>query len=203
LFLGELIFLSSERISVADTDDASNAQTVVSGTATVYMTKSYVASALGHDIIITPINPWEHSVQDTYTTTTWTLLGGTIDLANGTGYLDLAGGTVITNYATGKSLVLWDIRFDLASHTLVYTLKNPDGNLEIAGLDLGGPKTGEIKGTTGTYTARDTFMNRVAAAAMNEDLTTTAFDDEGLFGGFAATFELKEPASTDGVITFE
>jgi hypothetical protein len=195
--------LSSEGISAADTDDASNEQTVIGGTATIYMTKSYVASALANEVVITPINPWEHSVQDTYTTTTWTLRGGSIDLANGTGYLDIDGGTVITNYTTGKSLVLWDIRFDLASHSLIYTLKNPDGNLEIAGLDLAGPKAAEVKGTTATYTARDTFMNRVAAAAMKEDLETVAFEDEGLFGGFTATFELEQPAPADGVFTYE
>jgi len=196
--------LSTQTVSAQTADAAlegdSGTPAIVGGTATVFMTKSYVANMLEHDIVITPAFPWAHSTQEVQTTTTWELKSGDLDLREGTGFAHFIGGMVVTNLATGLCMVLWDIRFNLADHTVDFNWKSPDGDFPIAGLDLPGAGQGQVIGTSGTYTVKDLYMNREAGAAMNDILKTEAFVDEGLFGGFATTFELRHPAPTDGVV---
>ncbi len=199
----ELIRLSSATITAeaeAATAVASDSPTVVSGTATLYMTKSYINNMLANDIVISPVNPWAHSVEATMTTTTWQLKGGDFDLRNGTGFLLFDGSTIVTNVVTGQSLVLWDIRFNLENHTFDYTWKTPDGDVTLHGLDLAGPGQGGVYGTHGSYTCKEVYMSRDNGAAMNDMLKTAAFSDEGLFGSFATTYELREAAPTDGIV---
>lgn len=196
--------MSTQTITAESTDAPSAADAdslaVVGGTGTIFMTKSYVGNMLEHDIVIAPVNPWAHSVQDTFTTTTWQLKGGDLDLRNGTGFADFNGGMIVTNVANGQCMVLWDIRFNLADHTVDFTWRSADGPFPIAGLDLAGTGQGQVVGATGSYNVKDLFMNRDAGGAMNDILKTEAFVDEGLFGGFAIDFELKDAAPTDGVV---
>ena len=196
--------MSSQTITAESADAATAGESgglaVVGGTATIFMTKSYVMNMLENDIVIAPVNPWAHSVQDTFTTTTWQLKGGDVDLREGTGLAYFNGAMVVTNIATSQCMVLWDIRFNLADHTVDFTWRTPDGDMPIAGLDLAGTGQGQVVGSSGTYNVKDLFMNREAGGAMNDILKTSAFVDEGLFGGFATAFELKDPAPTDGVV---
>lgn len=175
--------------------------TVIRGKLTLYMTKSYVAQALPKDAILTPVNPWAHAVEEgIMTATTYNIVGGDFDLRTGTGFLDMDGGTVVTNVKTGQSMVLFNIRFNLANHTMDYTWKTADGDVPVNALDVGGPGQGEVRGRFGSYTAKEVFVNRESAEFMNDFLKTTGFADEGLFGALATQFELREPASTDGVV---
>lgn len=192
--------MSSATISAEAEAATVDAPTVLRGTATLYMTKSYIKNMLDNDIIISPVNPWAHSVEETMTTTTWQLKGGDFDLRNGTGFLRLDGSSIVTNVVTGTSLVLWDIRFNLAEHCLDYTWKTPDGDVTLHGLMLDVPGQGGVYGSTGSYTCSEVHMSRDNGAAMNDLLGTKAFVDEGLFGSFATKFELKEAAPTDGVV---
>lgn len=189
---------ASEAVAEAASDTGT--PTVVRGTLTLYMTRSYVAQALPKDAIMTPVNPWAHTVEGIMTATTYQVIGGDIDLRNGTGFLDMDGGTVVTNVKTGQSMVLFGIRFNLANHTIDYTWKTADGDVPVNALDVAGPGQGEVRGRFGTYTAKEVYVNRESAEFMNDLLKTTGFVDEGLFGALSAQFELKEPASTDGVV---
>jgi len=173
---------------------------VLRGTLTLYMTRSYVVQALPKDIVMTPVNPWLHTVEGLMTATTYQVVGGDFDLRRGTGYLDMDGGTVITNIKSGQSMVLFGIRFNLANHTIDYTWKTADGDVPVNALDVAGPGQGEVRGKFGTYTAKEVFVNRESAEFMNDLLQTDAFVDEGLFGALSAQFELADAASTDGVV---
>lgn len=178
---------------------AISAPTVVSGTFTLYMTKSYVIQALAQDIIITPANPWAHSTSGDTTATTWQITGGDFDLRAGTGELHLDGGIIITHLKSGQSMVLMNMRFNLATHTIDYDWKTPDGDAPVPGLDAGSGQGG-VWGSSGSYTAAEVFVNRDSGAFMNDFLKSTAFVDEGLFGAIATKFELKEAAPTEGVV---
>lgn len=196
--------MSTEAIAVAGAVAAAAgdiaAPTVVRGTLTLYMTRSYVVQALPKDIVMTPVNPWIHTVEGLMTATTYQVVGGDFDLRRGTGFLDMDGGTVVTNIKSGQSMVLFGIRFNLANHTIDYTWKTADGDVPVVALDVAGPGQGEVRGKFGTYTAKEVFVNREAAEFMNDLLKTDAFVDEGLFGALSAQFELGDAAPTDGVV---
>jgi len=186
--------------AVAETTGEAATPTVVRGTLTLYMTRSYVSQGLLKDALMTPVNPWLHTVEGLMTATTWQITGGDLDLRNGTGFLDMDGGTVVTNVKTGQSMVLFGIRFNLAKHTIDYTWKTPDGDVPVNALDVAGPGQGEVRGRFGSYTAKEVYVNRESAEFMNDLLKTTGFVDEGLFGALAARFELSDAAPTDGVV---
>jgi hypothetical protein len=196
--------LSSATVSAVDADaaiaGALKAPAIVGGTATIFMTRSYIANMFAHDIVIAPVNPWEHSTQEVNTTTTWLVRGGDLDLRTGAGSLYFDGSTIVTNVVSGQSLVLWDITFNLANHSIDYTWRTPDGDVLLHGLELPGDGSGQVIGTNGSYIVKELFMSRENGAAMNDLLGTKAFEDESVFGGFAAQFKLKEAASTDGVV---
>lgn len=183
----------------ADAAGETTAPTVVRGTFTLYMTKSYVIQALAKDFVITPVNPWLHSVIDNWTATTYQIKSGNIDLRNGTGILVMDGGTVVSNVKTGQSMVLFDIRFDLATHAISYTWKSQDGDPQVDPLEVVGGQGG-VWGRSGSYTSQGVYFGREAGAFVNELLTTTALDDRGLFGAVATQFELLEDAPTDGIV---
>lgn len=195
--------MSTETITAADsvatTEGATGAPTVVSGKATLYMTTSYVIQALARDTLITPVNPWAHSVEGDITATTWQITGGDIDLRNGTGFLNADGGIVVTNMKSGQSMVFLDIKFNLANHTLDFVWKTADGDAAVNALDVA-PGQGGIWGSSGSYTSKEVHMNRDSAEFVNDFLKFTGFEDEGLFGALAVTFELKEAAPTAGVV---
>ena len=194
--------MSSATVSSADAAIAGavKAPAIVGGTAAIVMTRSYIANMFANDIVLAPVNPWEHSTQETNTTTTWQLRGGDLDLRVGTGSLYLDGSSIVTNVVTGQSLVLWDITFNLANHSVDFTWRTPDGDVLLHGLELPGNGQGQVIGTNGSYIVKELFMSRENGAAMNDLLGTKAFEDESLFGGFAAQFTLKEAAPTDGVV---
>lgn len=182
------------------TAGAAKAPAIVGGTATLFMTRSYIANMFAHDIVVAPVNPWEHTTQDVNTTTTWLARGGDLDLRTGSGLLCFDGSTIITNVATSQSLVLWDITFNLANHSIDYTWRTPDGDVLLHGLEMPGNGQGQVIGTTGSYIVKELFMSEENGAAMNDLLGTKAFEDTSVFGGFSTTFKLKEAASTDGVV---
>lgn len=195
--------MSSGTISETAADAATavlSSPSIVSGTACLYMTRSYIRNMLDHDVVIAPVNPWMHTTEDVMTATTWQLTGGDFDLRTGTGTMVFDGHFVITNVKTSTSMVLWDITVNLATHTFDFTWRTPDGDMPITGLDLVGGGEGAVHGASGSYTVKEVYVNRDSAAALNEILTTSAFVDEGLFGAFATNYELKESAATDGVV---
>lgn len=184
----------------AELAGARKAPAILGGTATIFMTRSYIAQMFAHDIVIAPVNPWEHTTQETNTTTTWQVRGGDLDLRTGTGSLYADGSSIVTNVVTGQSLVLWDITFNLANHSVDYTWRTPDGDVLLHGLELPGDGEGQVIGANGSYVVKEVYMSRENGAAMNDLLGTKAFEDDSLFGGFAVHYKLKEAAPTDGIV---
>lgn len=167
--------------------------TVTGGTATVDMTKSYIANMAANDIKIVPVNTiLVDSSPATYTITTWNLNGGQVDSCRCAGTVHLDGGSLVDNTVTGGQLNLTDLRFDIAANTLDYTLQEPSGPVVIHALDLAGDESWS-RGAGGalTFSASEMFVDPNAAAAMDSALSTNAFTDTGLFGSFTTTFTVQ------------
>jgi hypothetical protein len=194
-----ILVLAGGGTAQASSTDSGSA-TIVSGTGTVFMTKSYIANMAANNITMTAVNP--NSVNTTllpnYTITTWSTDGGDANLQACTGTVDLDGGTLVTNTATGQELLLSDIRFDAATDSIDYTVTTPAGSETITALDLAGLQGGWVSGDQATYGATELFVNPTTAATLDSVLGTTAFEDTGLFGAFTTTFNLSQPNSTSG-----
>jgi hypothetical protein len=190
---------TAEAATTSTTGSAS--ATVVSGTGTVYMTKSYIANMAAYGITMTPQNP--DSVNTTllpgYTITTWSTDGGDANLKACTGTEDLNGGMLVTDSETGRELLLTDVRFDVATDSIDYTVTTPAGSETIAALDLAGLQGGVVAGTNAVYGASELFVNPEAAVALDTVLGTTAFEDTGLFGAFSTSYTLSQPNSSPGI----
>lgn len=186
---------------VAPADAA--ASSVASGTATIFMSKAYINNMADNNIVITAQRPISViSTPPTFTITTWTLLGGNPDLSACTGDVYFNAASLINNVASGQSLLLDDITFDLATDSLEYTVHHADGtNTVLIGLQLGGLQWGYVHGTTVTYDATALYVNRAAAAKMDSILDTSAFVDTNAFGFFSMSFQLAQPAAHDGFFT--
>jgi hypothetical protein len=178
---------------IAEAGTARTPASVTGGTGTVFMTKSYIADMAAGNILISPVNPLSVTSQNTFTTTVWELDGGDADLAQCTGTVHLDGGSLVTNTVTGQQMPLTDLRFDLATDSLDYTLTTPAGAMTIKALDLGGVQFGYVHGDEATYSASKLTVDPAAGAALDSALGTTAFTDTGSFGAFTTTFELSRP----------
>jgi hypothetical protein len=178
----------------SSTHAATAATTVITGgVGTIPMEKAYIANMTANNIIISPITPLlvNSNPNETYTTTSWTTNGGDADLNSCTGFVHLAGGSIVTNIATGQSLVLTDIRFDVANDSIDYTIQTQAGPQPIVSMLLGGTQSGWVHGGVETYSASEVFINPATASVLDGALGTNAFADTNVFGSFSTTFTVS------------
>jgi hypothetical protein len=175
--------------------------TITSGTGTIFMSKAYINRMAAGNIAITAQTPISVTDQGTYTTTIWNTRGGDADLKACTGTVQLAAGSLVTNTVTGASLLLDDIRLDVATDSIHYTLATPGGDVTIEGLHLAGVQKGYVHGGYVTYSASELLMEPVAAQNLNSTLGTTAFTPTEVFGAFSTTFKLSRPNSPSGPVS--
>lgn len=171
------------------------ASVVTSGQGTVFMTKAYINNMAAHNISMQALNSVSVTDQGSYTTTIWNTAGGDANLKACTGFVQLAGGTLVTNTATGQQLLLDSIRWDVANDSIDYTVQTPAGAMTIVAMDLAGTQSGRVNGDNATYSASAIYLNRSAAATMDGFLGTTAFEDTELFGWFSTTFQMSRGTS--------
>jgi hypothetical protein len=199
---GAALALVAAAGGIANASAACPPPTVVSGTGTIFMSQAYIDNMAANDVVIVAQRPISVTSENTFTTTIWNLADGAAapDLRACTGTIQLDAGSLVTNSVTGARILLDDIRLDLATDTIDYTVATPNGEATIGGLKLEGVQGGFVSGNYGSYSASKVFMTPTAAAALDSVLGTNAFLDTKVFGAFSATFKLSAPAAHPGLV---
>jgi hypothetical protein len=165
-------------------------RTVISGTGTIFMTKSYISHMAAHDIAMKPLGAQSTATAETFTTTVYSVTGGDADLRTRTGFVQYSGGTLVTNTVTGKQVELLDLKYDVASGQIDYIVVTT-GGVPIVGMDLAGRQSRKVNRCTQTYSAGRLLVSAVAASELNSFLATDAFSAGDLLGSFATTYTVR------------
>lgn len=187
---------------IANASAACPPATVVGGTGTIFMSQAYIDNMAANDVVIVAQRPISVTSENTFTTTIWNLVDGAAapDLQACTGTIQLDAGSLVTNSVTGAQVLLNDIRLNLATDTIEYTVSTPNGDVTIDGLKLEGVQGGYVAGDYGSYSASEVFMTPSASADLDQVLGTSAFLDTKVFGAFTATFKLSAPVAHPGLV---
>jgi len=175
--------------------------TITSGTGTIFMTKTYINQMAAGNVQITAQTPISVTDEGSFTTTIWSTSGGDADFQHCTGEVDLHAGSLVQNTVTGAGVLLDDIRLDLATDSIHYTVHTPAGDVTIQGLKLAGVQGGYVHGDTVTYSASELLMTAVGAQDLNSVTGTSAFTATApVFGAFNTTFRLDHAAPSSGFV---
>ncbi len=187
--------------ATAEASACSATATITSGTGTIFMTKTYINQMASQNVLVTAQTPISVTDEGSFTTTIWNTKGGDADFKNCTGEVDLYAGSLVQNTVTGAGVLLDDIRLDLATDSIHYTVHTPDGDVTIQGLKLAGVQGGYVHGNTVTYSAEKLLMTDTGAQDLNTVTGTNVFTATApVFGAFSTTFKLSHNASYSGFV---
>ncbi len=178
------IAISAAGPAVADTADTG-------GTAALSVPRAVVVGLAKSTIIMLPGSPGSASYGAGAETFSMPVTGGTGEVSNFSGIVDLGGTLVVVNSKAGKTVNISDIELNLFTGALTGVL--PGGTAHTAlGYLTGDMSTSSDPGppATETISCTEVDMSAKLASALNAALGTTAFVRGTNLGAFTATFDV-------------
>ena len=178
------IAISAAGPAVADTADTG-------GTAALSVPRAVVVGLAKSTIIMLPGSPGSASYGAGTETFSMPVTGGTGEVSNFSGIVDLGGTLVVVNSKAGKTVNISDIELNLFTGALTGVL--PGGTAHTAlGYLTGDMSTSSDPGppATETISCTEVDMSAKLASALNAALGTTAFVRGTNLGAFTATFDV-------------
>jgi hypothetical protein len=160
---------------------------VASGSVTLTISDSFLSALAHHGVAVVPQNYSSISYDNTAQTVTVTFAanGGNADLTNDNGTVNLNGGLIAVS-CHGKQVSLSSLQFDLGNTQFDGAPNATVGEVPL--VDLAGSQTGQITGTTQTYSASSLVVDAAGASYLDSALGTTAFAAGQAVGSFSATW---------------
>ncbi|WP_034090036.1 hypothetical protein [Streptacidiphilus albus] len=161
-----------------------DAATVASGSATLTVNASFLASLAEHGVVFLPSGYSSVSYANGQVAVDYAATEGNADISTFSGTISYSGGLCGFDL-NGKHVELSSLLFDLGDTQF-------DGATATSGevplVDLAGTQAGNINGTTETYSASSLTLDPAGAAFLNSALGTSAFVSGESVGSFSATW---------------
>ena len=178
------IAFSAAGSAAADTADTG-------GTAALSMPRATVVGWAKSTVIVLPGSPASAGYANGAETFTMPVTGGTGEVSNFSGIVDLGGKLIVINTKGGHTVNITDLELNFFTGALTGVL--PGGTAHVAlGYLNGDLSTSTDPGPPATETVSSTEVDMSAklASMLNTALSTTAFTKGANMGAFTATFEV-------------
>lgn len=162
-----------------------NASTITSGTGTFTVADTYLSQLHSQDISGQATGAQSVTCDQTNTTVVYSATGGDANLNNSAGSVLYSGGITVKNRQNGKQVQFGNLRFDMFNGQIDAT---PTSGSEVALLDVGGTVSGQVNGSTQTFSASKLVVDAAGATYLDTALGTTAFHAGDLIGSFTTTY---------------
>ena len=184
LITAAAIAISAAGPAVADTADTG-------GTAALSIPRAVVVGLGKSTIIMLPGSPGSASYGSGAETFTMPVTGGTGEVGNFSGIVDMGGKLIVINTKAGKTVTITDIELNLFTGALTGVLPGGTAHTALAYLS-GDMSTSSDPGPPATETLSSTEVDMSAklASALNTALNTTAFVRGTNMGAFTTTFDV-------------
>jgi hypothetical protein len=184
LMTAAAIAISAAGPAVADTADTG-------GMAALSIPRAVVVGLGKSTIIMLPGGPGSASYGSGAETFTMPVTGGTGEVSNFTGIVDMGGKLIVINTKAGKTVNITDIELNLFTGALTGVLPGGTAHTALAFLS-GDMSTSSDPGppATETLSATEVDMSGKLASALNTALNTTAFVKGTNMGAFTTTFDV-------------
>ena len=162
------------------------ASTVTSGSVTLTVNASFLTALAQHGVAFVPKDYSSISYAGGEVAVTFAATSGNADISTFSGTIAYSGGICGFDLKSGKSIELGSLLFDLGD-----TQFDGQGSAaagEVPLVDLAGTQSGDIVGTTETYSASDLVLDAAGASYLNGALGTKAFSSGEDVGSFGATW---------------
>jgi hypothetical protein len=178
------IAVSAAGPAVADTADTG-------GSAALSVPRAAVVGLAKSTVIMLPGSPGSASYGSGAETFSMPVTGGTGEVSNFSGIVDLGGSLVVINSKAGRSVNITDIEVNLFTGALTGVLPGSTAHTALGYLN-GDMSTSSDPGPPATETLSSTEVDMSAklASALNTALKTTAFVRGTNLGAFTATFDV-------------
>jgi hypothetical protein len=178
------IAISAAGPAVADTADTG-------GSAALSVPRAVVVGLAKSTIIMLPGSPGSASYGAGTETFSMPVTGGTGEVSNFSGIVDLGGTLVVVNSKAGKTVNISDIELNLFTGALTGVLPGSTAHTALGYL-TGDMSTSSDPGppATETISCTEVDMSAKLASALNAALGTTAFVKGTNLGAFTATFDV-------------
>jgi len=174
------IAVSAAGPAVADTTDTG-------GTAALSVPRAAVVSLGKSTIIMLPGSPNSASYARGAETFTMPVTGGTGEVSNFTGIVDLGGKLIVINTKAGKTVTITGLELNLFTGALTGVLPGRTAHTPLA--FIGGDLSTSKDTATETVSATEMDLSAKLASALNAALKTTAFVKGTNLGSFTTTFD--------------
>ncbi|HUC24034.1 MAG TPA: hypothetical protein VMA73_15100 [Streptosporangiaceae bacterium] len=161
-----------------------------SGTASIAINHATVTRLARAGIVLLPSAPGGASAGGSREHVTLPVSGGDGNYIGTAGSVDLAGGLVFTDGATGRSVTITSLAFSYDAGTIGGT----SGTRHVAILSVGGALSGSSNAgppATQTFTASELLVTASGARYLNGQLHTKYFKAGQQVGTFATTYETQ------------
>jgi hypothetical protein len=162
------------------------AATDTGGTFTVNIAKGYLRHLAKGGVVVLPTGTGAATSVNAGEHITLQISGGDATFVGTQGSLQLAGGLLVTDGATGRSVSLTGLSFSYDTGWITAQA----GGSRIVLAAVGGSETGSTGTTTQTFDATGLFLGTGAAKYLNKELRTTALKPQADLGGIATTYTL-------------
>jgi hypothetical protein len=178
------IALSAAVPAAADTTDTG-------GTAALSIPRATVVGLGKSTVILLPGSPASAGYAAGAETFTMPVTGGTGEVSNFSGIVDLGGKLVVINTKGGHTVNITDLELNLFTGAITGVLPGSTAHMALGYLD-GDLSTSSDPGPPATETISSTEVDMSAklASALNTALSTTAFTKGANVGAFTATFDV-------------
>jgi hypothetical protein len=179
------IALSSAGTAVADTADTG-------GTAALSVPRAVVVGLAKSTVIMLPGSPGNASYGSGAETFSMPVTGGTGEVSNFSGIVDLGGKLVVVNTKAGKTVNITNLQLNFFTGALTGVIPGSTAHKTL-GFLTGDMSTSTDPGppATETISCTEVDLSGRMASALNTALNTKAFVRGTDLGAFTATFDVK------------
>ena len=161
--------------------------TPASGTVVVAESNAFLQNLAQAGIVVIPLPTATASYNSTTgASVTFPVTGGTGDISNFFGDIQLGGGLLVIDAKTHKSVCLHQVAFSIDNYALTAV---PDGSTTpVSLLDVGDNATSSLSGVLPETLTSDADVDPAGAQFLNTALNTTAVTANAVAGSFNITF---------------
>jgi hypothetical protein len=162
------------------------AATDTGGTFTVNIAKGSLQHLAKGGVVVLPTGTGSATSVNAGEHITLQVSGGDATFVGTQGSLQLAGGLLVTDGVTGRSVSLSGLTFSYDTGWITAQA----GGSRIALAVVGGSETGSTGTSTQTFGATGLFLGTAAAKYLNKELKTTALKPQADLGGIVTTYTI-------------
>jgi len=183
--------ISAAAIAFSAAGPAAADTTDTGGTAALSIPRATVVGLGKSTVIMLPGSPASAGYAAGAETFTMPVTGGTGEVSNFSGIVDLGGKLIVINTKGGHTVNISDLELNLFTGAITGVLPGSTAHMALGYLD-GDLSTSSDPGppATETISSSEVDMSAKLASALNTALSTTAFTKGAVMGAFTATFDV-------------